>query len=186
MINEEKDEMEFTTQKSETVYVGKAFDVRRDQLLLPDGKTTWFDIVIHPGAVTMIPIDSQGRILFVRQYRHAVGKELIELPAGTLNPGEDPETCALREVREETGMSASQLEKIGEFYLVPGYSTEYMYLYLASNLSVDPLPGDEDEFITVEAIPLDDVTEMVNKGVIQDAKSLAALLLAEPFLKKYR
>ena len=178
--------MEFKTQNSETVYEGKAFDVRRDQLLLPDGKTTWFDVVIHPGAVTLVPIDSKGRVLFVRQYRHAVGKELLELPAGTLNIGEGPEACALREVREETGMSAGILEKVGEFYLVPGYSTEIMHLYLASDLQIDPLPGDDDEFITVEAIPLDDLPELISQGVLQDAKSLAALFLAEPFLKKYQ
>lgn len=178
--------MEFKTQKSETVYEGKVFDVRRELLLLPDGKTTWFDIVVHPGAVTLIPIDSQGRVLFVRQYRHAVGKVLLELPAGTLNLGEEPEACALREVREETGMSAGKLEKVGEFYLVPGYSTEYMHLYLASDLQVDPLPGDEDEFITVEAIPLDALPELIGQGVLQDAKSLAALSLAEPFLNNYK
>ena len=177
--------MEFKTLKSENVYEGKAFDVRREQLLLPDGKTTWFDIVIHPGAVTLIPIDTLGRILFVRQYRHAVGKELLELPAGTLNAGEEPAACALREVREETGMSAGKLEKVGEFYLVPGYSTEYMHLYLASDLQVDPLPGDEDEFITVEAIPLDALPDLISQGVLQDAKSLAALSLAEPYLKNY-
>ncbi len=177
--------MEFKTLKTETVYEGKAFDVRREQLLLPDGKTTWFDIVIHPGAVTLIPIDTLGRILFVRQYRHAVGKELLELPAGTLNAGEEPAACALREVREETGMSAGKLEKVGEFYLVPGYSTEYMHLYLASDLQVDPLPGDEDEFITVEAIPLDALPDLISQGVLQDAKSLAALSLAETYLKNY-
>ena len=177
--------MEFKTLKSETVYEGKAFDVRREQLLLPDGKTTWFDIVIHPGAVTLIPIDRLGRILFVRQYRHAVGKELLELPAGTLNVGEEPAACALREVREEIGMSAGKLEKVGEFYLVPGYSTEYMHLYLASDLQIDPLPGDEDEFITVEAIPLDALPDLISQGVLQDAKSLAALSLAEPYLKNH-
>jgi ADP-ribose pyrophosphatase len=177
--------MEFKTLKSENVYEGKAFDVRREQLLLPDGKTTWFDIVVHPGAVTLIPIDTLGRILFVRQYRHAVGKELLELPAGTLNVGEEPAACALREVREEIGMSAGKLEKVGEFYLVPGYSTEYMHLYLASDLQVDPLPGDEDEFITVEAIPLDALPDLISQGVLQDAKSLAALSLAEPYLKNY-
>jgi len=177
--------MEFKTLKSETVYQGKVFDVRREKILLPDGKTTWFDIVIHPGAVTFIPIDNQGRVLFVRQYRHAVGQELLELPAGTLNVGEEPEACALREVREETGMSAGKLEKVGEFYLVPGYSTEYMHLYLASDLQIDPLPGDEDEFITVEAIPLEALPDLISRGVLQDAKSLAALSLAEPYLKNY-
>ena len=175
--------MAFETQKSEILYYGKAFDVRRDQVLLPDGKTTLIDVVVHPGAVTLIPLDSQGRILFVRRYRHAVGQELLELPAGTLNQGEKPEDCAHREVREETGMSAANLEKIGEFYLVPGYSTEHMHIYLATNLRSDPLPGDEDEFITIEAVALANVPDLISQGVLQDAKSLAALILAEPYLK---
>ena len=172
--------MTFETKNSETVYHGKAFDVRRDQVSLPDGRMTTFDVVVHPGAVTMIPIDSQGRILFVRQYRYAVREELLELPAGTLNEGEDPEVCASREVREETGMSAASLEKIGEFHLVPGYSTEYMYIYLATGLKTDPLPGDEDEFITVEAVSLDKIPQLISQGVIRDAKSLAAIFLADP------
>jgi len=131
--------MKIKTLNSETVYEGKAFDVKREQLQLPDGKTTWFDLVVHPGAVTLIPIDDQQRVLFVRQYRHAVAKELLELPAGTLEIGEEPEVCASREVREETGMSAGKLTKVGEFFLVPGYSTEYMYIYLAEQLKFEPL-----------------------------------------------
>ena len=175
--------MPFDTIKSETVYLGKAFDVHRDQVKLPDGKITTFDVVVHPGAVTMIPINSHGQILFVRQYRYCVGQYLLELPAGTLDEGESPETCALREVREEIGMSAEHLEKIGEFFLVPGYSTERMYIYLATELSSDPLQGDEDEFITVEAIALEKVPELVSQGIIQDAKSIAALYLAQPYLR---
>jgi ADP-ribose pyrophosphatase len=178
--------MAFETQKSEILYFGKAFDVRRDQVLLPDNKTTLIDVVIHPSAVTLIPVDSQGQILFVRQYRHAVGQELLELPAGTLNEGEEPEICAHREIREETGMSAAHLEKIGEFYLVPGYSTEHMHIYLATNLQSAPLPGDEDEFITVEPVALANVPDLIARGVLQDAKSLAALFLAEPYLKNLR
>lgn len=175
--------MSFEIQKSELIYTGKAFDVRRDQVRLPAGKTTSIEVVVHPGAVTMIPIDAQGRILFVRQYRHAVGQELLELPAGTLGEGENPENCAQREIREETGMSAAKLEKIGEFYLVPGYSTEYMHIYLASDLKSEPLPGDEDEFITVEAVASSAIPDLIAQGVLRDAKSLAALFLAEPYLK---
>jgi ADP-ribose pyrophosphatase len=175
--------MPFETVNSETVYQGKAFDVLREQVQLPDGKNTLLDIVVHPGAVTLIPIDSQGNIYFVRQYRHAVGKELLELPAGTLNEGESPQDCALREVREETGMSAATLKLIGEFFLAPGYSTEQMYIYLATDLHPDPLPGDEDEFITVKTITMSKVPEMISQGVIQDAKSLAALYLAQPYIK---
>jgi ADP-ribose pyrophosphatase len=175
--------MPFETVNSETVYQGKAFDVLREQVQLPDGKNTLLDIVVHPGAVTLIPIDSQGNIYFVRQYRHAVGKELLELPAGTLNEGESPQDCALREVREETGMSAATLKLIGEFFLAPGYSTEQIYIYLATDLHPDPLPGDEDEFITVKTITMSKVPEMISQGVIQDAKSLAALYLAQPYIK---
>jgi ADP-ribose pyrophosphatase len=175
--------MPFDTIKSETVYLGKAFDVHRDQVKLPDGKITTFDVVVHPGAVTMIPINSHGQILFVRQYRYCAEQDLLELPAGTLDEGESPETCALREVREEIGMSAENLKKIGEFFLVPGYSTERMYIYLATELSSDPLQGDEDEFITVEAIALEKVPELVSQGIIQDAKSIAALYLAQPYLR---
>ncbi|UCD40891.1 MAG: NUDIX hydrolase [Chloroflexota bacterium] len=178
--------MGYETKHSETVYLGKAFDVRRDQILLPDGKETTFDVVVHPGAVTLIPIDSAGRILFVRQYRYAIGEELLELPAGTLDEGEEPEACAHREIREETGMSAGKLEKIGEFFLVPGYSTEYMYIYLASDLKPDPLPGDEDEFITVEAIAVQKIPELISQGILRDAKSLSALFLAEPYLSRNR
>ena len=178
--------MNIKTLNSETVYEGKAFDVKREQLQLPDGKTTWFDLVVHPGAVTLIPIDDQQRVLFVRQYRHAVAKELLELPAGTLELGEEPEVCASREVREETGMSAGKLTKVGEFFLVPGYSTEYMYIYLATELKFDPLPGDDDEFITVEPHSVDELPEMIKSGVIQDAKSLAALSLAESYLKDFK
>lgn len=177
--------MPFETINSEPVYHGKAFDVRRDQVRLPDGKDTLLDIVVHPGAVTLIPIDSQGNIYFVRQYRHAVGKELLELPAGTLNEGENPQVCALREVREEIGMSAATLKMIGQFFLAPGYSTELMYIYLATDLHPDPLPGDEDEFITVKTITMSEVPEMISQGVIQDAKSLAALYLAQPYLTIY-
>ncbi len=178
--------MSFEIQKSELIYTGKAFDVRRDQVRLPAGKTTSIEVVVHPGAVTIIPIDVQGRILFVRQYRHAVGQELLELPAGTLGEGENPENCAQREIREETGMSAAKLEKIGEFYLVPGYSTEYMHIYLASDLKSEPLPGDEDEFITVEAVVSSAIPDLIAQGVLRDAKSLAALFLAEPYLKDMR
>jgi ADP-ribose pyrophosphatase len=119
---------------------------------------------------------------FVRQYRHAVARELLELPAGTLEAGEDIEACARREIREEIGMSAGKLQKIGEFYPAPGYSTECLYIYLASDLHPDPLPGDDDEFIQVERIPADQVITLAEGGSILDAKTLAALLLARAYL----
>lgn len=169
--------MTFQTICSEKVYRGKAFDVRRDQVRLPDGQVTSLDIVEHVGAVTIVPLDKSRKVWFVRQYRHASGRFLLELPAGTLESGETPESCARREIREEIGMSAGQIQKIGEFFLAPGYSTEYMYVFLATELKPDPLPGDQDEFLSVEPIPLEQALAMAHAGDLLDAKSLVALFL---------
>ena len=177
--------MPFELLKSEIIYPGRAFTIRRDHLRTPDGHVTKFDIVEHHGSVVLIPLDDQGRILFVRQYRHATGLDLLELPAGTLDEGEEPEACAQREVREETGMAAGKLEKVGGFYLAPGYSTEYMYVYLATGLRHDPLKADDDEFLQVETFPLAEALKMCEDGKIPDAKSLAAILLARPYLEEH-
>ena len=169
--------MSFETDFTEKVYRGRAFDVRRDRVRLPNGNITQLDIVEHVGAVTLIPIDEEGRVLFVRQYRHAAGEHLLELPAGTLEVGEPPIECARREVREETGMAADTLEKVGEFFLAPGYSTEYMYIYLATGLRPDPLPGDQDEFLSLVPLEVEQVYELIRNGEIRDAKSIAAMML---------
>jgi len=166
------------------IYQGRAFNVRRDEVRMQNQNTVYLDIIEHIGAVTILPLDIDGRILFIRQYRHATGKELLELPAGTLDHAELPENCALREIREETGYAAGKLIKIGEFFLAPGYSTEYMHVYLASDLRPDPLPGDEDEFISLEPIPIKQAYDMALNGELQDGKSLAALLLAQPMIYK--
>ncbi len=177
--------MQFELLNSETLYRGRVFTIRRDLLRTPDGRTTKFDIVEHHGSVVILPIDGEGNLLLVRQYRHAAAEDLLELPAGTLEPNEPPEICAQREVREETGMAAKKLEKIGEFYLAPGYSTEFMIVYLATGLHTDPLEPDADEFLQVEAIPLADAIAMAESGQMPDAKSLAALFMARPHLEKY-
>jgi ADP-ribose pyrophosphatase len=174
--------MSFETLHSKFIYHGLVFDIRQDEIRLPDGKSAQVDVVVHGGAVVLVPFDSEGRVWFVRQYRHAAGDTILELPAGTLEAGETPEHSALREIREEIGMSAGRLQKIGEFYLAPGYSSEYSYIYLATDLKPDPLPGDEDEFISVEPMKLDEVFALVEAKKIHDAKTLAALLLARPYL----
>jgi len=174
--------MDFIELGSTPVYHGRVFDVRQDQVRLPSGRVVQLDIVAHPGAVVLVPVDAEGYVWFVRQYRHAVRKELLELPAGTLEAGEDIEACARREIREEIGMSAGKLQKIGEFYPAPGYSTECLYLFLASDLHPAPLPGDDDEFIQVERFPADQVFALAEGGSILDNKTLAALLLARPYL----
>lgn len=170
--------MDFHVIHTELAYQGKAFDVRRDQVRTPDDQVITLDIVAHVGAVTILPLDEQDRIWFVRQYRHAAGQDLLELPAGTLEAGEDPAACALRELREEIGLSAEQIEKVGEFYLAPGYSTEFMHVFMATGLHPDPLPGDVDEFLSTAAYPVAQVMRMVSSGEIRDAKSLAALMLS--------
>lgn len=177
--------MPFEMIRSETLLQGRAFKVKRDTLKTPDGRETKLEIVEHSGSVVLLPIDQEGNLLFVHQYRHPAGKELMELPAGTRD-GEEPfEECAAREIREETGMEAGSLLKVGEFYLVPGYSTEFMAVFLATELKENPLQADEDEFLHVEKIPLKRAIEMAEQGSIQDAKSLAALLLARPHVEEF-
>jgi ADP-ribose pyrophosphatase len=177
--------MPFELIKSETLLQGRAFKVRRDTLKTPNGGETKLDIVEHGGSVVLIPIDHEGNLLFVRQYRHAAGEDLLELPAGTRD-GEEPfDECAAREIREETGLEAGKLQKLGEFYLVPGYSTERMAVFLATALKENPLQADDDEFLQVEKISLRQALNMAEQGGIQDAKSLAALLLARAHVEKY-
>jgi ADP-ribose pyrophosphatase len=174
--------MKFELVHAETVYQGRAFEVRRDHLRTPDGRTVKYDIIEHTGSVILIPVDDEGQMHFVRQYRHAAKIELLELPAGTLEPGEPPAEAAAREIREETGMEAETLVEIGAFYLAPGYSTELMHVFLATNLKYNPLEADADEFLSVEKIPVAEALRQAENGEMQDAKSLAALLLARRYL----
>lgn len=174
--------MKFELLKSETTYQGRAFSVRRDDLLTPDGKTVKYDIIQHIGSVSIIPVDENGQMYFVRQYRHAAQIDLLELPAGTLEIDEPPLEAAAREVREETGMAAENLKEIGSFYLAPGYSTELMHVFLATGLTHAPLDPDADEYLSVEKIPIAEALHLAESGQILDAKTLAALLLAKPYL----
>ena len=174
--------MPFELIRSETLLKGRAFLIRRDTLKTPDGSETKLDIIEHGGSVVIVPIDKDGNLLFVRQYRHAAGMDLLELPAGTLEKDEDPAACAAREIREETGFAADKIEKIGDFYLAPGYSTEFMHVYLARKLRHDPLEADADEFLSVETIPFAEAIQMAERGEMPDAKSLAALLLVKSHL----
>ena len=175
--------MPFEFLRSETLLKGRAFAIRRDTLKAPDGRETKFDIIEHGGSVIIVPIDKDDNLLFVRQYRHAAGMDLLELPAGTLEEGEDPAVCAAREIREETGFAADKIEKIGDFYLAPGYSTDFMHVYLARDLRHDPLEADEDEFLSVDSFPFAKAIQMAERGEMPDAKSLAALLLARSHLE---
>ena len=175
--------MDFTILNRKTIYEGRVFDVQKVLARLPDGREHEYDLVSHSGAVTLVPVDQDGNMWFVRQFRLGALQDLLELPAGLMEKNEPPEISAGRELREEIGMAANELRELGQFYMAAGYSSEYMYIYLATGLNPSPLEQDEDEFLQVQAIPVKQVYEMVHANQIHDGKTLAALLLAEPFLK---
>jgi ADP-ribose pyrophosphatase len=164
------------------IYEGRVFTVTVESITLPRGHRLDCEIVRHPGSVVLVPVTPDGDIVLVRQYRHAVGTMLWELPAGSLKPGEIPEEAAARECHEETGMVPSRLERLGSFYPTPGYCDEEMVFYSATGLRT---PGeadravqpDEDEDIEVKAFPTGVVRAMIRSGEIVDLKSVAGLAL---------
>jgi ADP-ribose pyrophosphatase len=169
--------MSFEIIGTKKVYEGRVFNVRLDQIRLPNRRLIQADIIEHHNSVAIIPVDYDGNVWFVRQYRYPAEKNLLELPAGVMDENETPVQSAQRELREETGMAAERLTLLGEFYLAPGYSTEYMHVFLAEDLRPSPLSPNVDEFIDLEKISYDQILHMINNGDIYDAKSLAALFL---------
>ena len=161
---------------SEMVFDGQLFDLRLDTLQSPEGHTFRREMVYHPGAVCMIAVDGEGRLLLVEQYRHGARTRLLEIPAGTLEPGEDPAETAARELREEVRMRAQRVESLGGFWIAPSYATEYIHQFLCSELTPDPLPGDEDEDIEVVRMTREEAVAAVDEGRIIDAKSIAGIL----------
>lgn len=167
-----------TRLKRKKMFSGKIVDVYHDEVELPDGRHAVREVCVHPGAVVIMAID-QGDILFVRQYRHAVGKRLIELPAGKLEPGEDPMDAARRELREETGMECRELLDMGFVYTSPGILSEAIRIYYATDLTEVGTDPDDDEFIDVLRIPQAALMEMVLHGEITDAKTICAIAFAK-------
>ena len=159
------------------IYEGKIVDVEIRTLQLADGRPAQNEVVLHRPAVAMVAVDADGRIALVRQYRSPVESDLLELPAGSIDEGEAVEAAVQRELQEEIGYRAGQLERIGGFYVAPGYCTEYIHIYLCQQLTASRLPADEDELIEVEHLRLADALTQVASGTIQDAKSVAGLLL---------
>lgn len=161
-----------------TRYKARLFNVKEVTVPLPDGHDKVFELIDIQNAVTVLPIDAEGKVYFVEQFRIAALKELLELPAGKIEPGEDPCLAAERELREEIGMAAGRIQPIGDFYMSPGYANEYMHCYLATELYPSPLAPDSDEFINVRKFPLAKVKEMIREGQIIDSKTLAAFTLS--------
>ena len=157
-------------------YKGKHIQVREDRVIEPAGYEASREIVVHPGAVCIIARPTPDEVILIRQYRHAAGRELIEIPAGTLHEGEDPMGCAIRELEEETGYKASKMVERAKFWTTPGFTTEFMYLYEATGLQKTKIHPDEDEVIEVDAVTIENALRMIDDGRIQDAKSILGLL----------
>ena len=162
---------------SENVYNGKVFDIRIDDIREGDVEYKR-EIVVHKGSAVIIPVFEDGTVALVRQYRHAAGKYLLEICAGTLNAGEDPKEGAIRELEEEIGVTAAKVEKLTEFYVSPGFLTEKMFVFLATELPETQQNLEEDELLTIERHPFAALFEMIRNGEIEDAKSIAGLILA--------
>jgi ADP-ribose pyrophosphatase len=167
-----------TCMSSSRVYDGRVLNLRVDQITLRNGGTATREVVEHRGAAAIVPILQERSIVLIRQYRYAIATDLLEVPAGTIEPGEEPEHCAMRELEEETGYRSRQIQKIMEFYPVPGYGTEKIHVYLAMNLVKSEMRTEEDEQINLEILSLDNAIEKVRSGRIRDAKSICALYRA--------
>jgi ADP-ribose pyrophosphatase len=161
---------------SNLAYKGAHIQVRVDRLIEPAGHETSREIVLHPGAVCVVARPTEEQVILIRQYRHAAGKELIELPAGTLHDGEDPRECAIRELEEEAGYRAGTMTERARFWTTPGFTTEFMYLYEATGLTQTQTNPDDDEVIEVDIVSRAEALKMVENGRIQDAKSILGLL----------
>ena len=167
---------------SEEIFDGVAIHLFRDEILLPNGNKGVREVVRHPGAVCVIPITDDGNVVFVNQFRYALDRVTLEVPAGKLEKGEDPMEAALRELSEETGISAGRIEPLGALYTSPALIDEIIYMYIATELSQGEQHLDEDEFVNAVKIPLCDAVDMVMDDKILDAKTQTIILKAEKYL----
>ncbi|SMB98546.1 ADP-ribose pyrophosphatase [Thermanaeromonas toyohensis ToBE] len=163
--------------KSERIYSGKILNLRRDIVELPNGQQASREVVEHSGAIGVVALEGDGRVYLVRQYRYPIGQITLEIPAGKLEEGEDPLDCARRELKEEAGIEAKRWEPLLTFYTTPGFSNEIMHLFLATELSPREAAPDQDEFLQIVALPLEEALEKVRKGEIADAKTILGLLV---------
>lgn len=168
--------------EGETLYDGKILRLERDKVILENGNTAYREVVRHNGGACIVPVTKDSEILFVKQYRYPFSKVIMELPAGKLEINEQPEVCAKRELREETG-AIGEVEYLTEIYPTPGYSSEIIYIYAAFNVEIGSLSLDEDEFIDVVKVDINSALEMVKNGEIRDAKTIVGILLVADRIK---
>ena len=164
---------------AQRLYEGKVINLRRDMVLLPNGNQASREVVEHPGAVAVVPVLPDGRVLMVRQFRHPVGEILLEIPAGKLSPGENPDDCALRELEEETGYLAGKLQRVASIFTAPGFTDEVIHIYLASDLKKTAVNPDEDECLAVVAHEPQAIRQLIRSGDICDEKTIAGFYLLQ-------
>jgi ADP-ribose pyrophosphatase len=174
--------LEETQIDSRTVYQGRLLHVKEDRVRLPDGGESGREYILHPGAVAVVPLLDNGCLVMERQFRYPLGRVFLEIPAGKIDPGEDPLVCGQRELEEETGHRAARWDLLGTLHPCIGYSNEFIPIYLARDLSEFSHQRDHDEFLELLEVPFDEALRMACDGRITDGKTLAGLFWAEKFL----
>jgi ADP-ribose pyrophosphatase len=170
----------------EVIYHGRVFDLYREETTLPNGKKMMAEFIHHPGSSGVIPLMDENSVVLIHQYRPILKDFIWEIPSGTMLPGEDPLTCARRELEEECGLLGKRFEKLGEFLVAPWYSDERTHLFLAKELTPCGQKLDEDEILTTHSISFDQAMKMIERGEIQDATTILGLQLAHPIFKRNR
>jgi len=175
---------------SKRIHSGRVIDLDVDTVRFPDGSSGQLEVIRHPGAAAVVPFASDPRgadptILLIQQYRYATNGSLIEIPAGRLNPGEDPQACAQRELLEEVGVKAGRLERLTTIWTTPGFTDESIHLFWAADLTAGKHAREPDEFIEVTPTPLSEVLNLIRSGVISDAKTVVALLFVAGFVLEH-
>lgn len=173
------------TLSTEVIFEGRAVKLRVDTVLAADGRKTTREIVEHAACIAVIAVDAADNILLVRQYRRAIDKELMEIPAGGIDEGESSEEAVIREMREETSFRPQKVERFGGFYSTPGFCNEYLYLYLAADVVPDPLSAEDTAGIEVVRVPLKEIPALIASGKIEDSKTIAGLLLYLEYCKSH-
>jgi ADP-ribose pyrophosphatase len=171
-------------ENGQAIWKGTAFWFQQKEVLLPNGRRTMIGKIHHPGSVAIIPVQEDGSIILIHQYRPAVQAFVWEVPGGTLNPGESPSACAMRELREECGLEAGRFELLGEILVAPWYSDERSHLYVATHLVACEPQWDEDEILTAHVLPFDEALAMIERGEIQDATTILVLRKLDAMRKK--
>lgn len=171
------------TLSSKQVFEGKIVNVRWDSVELINGKTSYREVVEHAGGVVIIAVDDNNCAYMVRQFRYPIGRAMLEVPAGKLEKGEDPLEGAIRELREETGLTAEKIIYFNGTYPSPGFCDEQLHIYLALGLTQGEACPDEDEFLNLEIVELDELAKMIMRGELQDGKSINAIFMAREYLR---